>query len=555
CVVFTVTDGTNSVTATVSQSSILGHPNDQNPIVGYAADIDVSSLADGQITANAKVYPWIGTLASVHDSSANAAGSRSFCPQRYYKNVARFAAPPLAYVSPSGVDATVLASGATAGGIQKVSTDAATAAANPFATIASAMSALKAATTITGGACEGCEVRLMAGSNTPGTVTIQTYVTIGELVITRDPNTTKAAAILNLAATFTTRCPNIRMKGITIARTSTSQISVGQNSTLTFEDTELTGTSTAQLHAGGAAGNPATLRVIGHISAAGVYGNVAAQDVRLVRGLVGAGGTNIDPFCVIGSTVTNSGVAQSTAFGDVNEFIGFNRFVNNTGSSGIITPRADAAAPTIDGFALIQNVMEWAGVQPQPAFRMSPDNGTPSTHHVVVHHNTLIGSGGYGRNNILYVDTAASGARTHRLTSFKGNIHSQINTKHDVFAATSGNVGGWSYMYGVGCAGELTQFADSASGQNGTGGSFSQAYAGLGAKCGASTTVPLDPLFVSRAACFWNGSAVVAGAGNGDYRLQAGSPAAGMLTAPVLRFDLSGAARPASANAAGAYDL
>jgi hypothetical protein len=44
-----------------------------------------------------------------------------------------------------------------------------------------------------------------------------------------------------------------------------------------------------------------------------------------------------------------------------------------------------------------------------------------------------------------------------------------------------------------------------------------------------------------------------AGAGGGDYRIGAASPAKGMVTGAVLSHDLAGVARPAAGDSAGAY--
>lgn len=44
-----------------------------------------------------------------------------------------------------------------------------------------------------------------------------------------------------------------------------------------------------------------------------------------------------------------------------------------------------------------------------------------------------------------------------------------------------------------------------------------------------------------------------AGAGGGDYNLQAGSPAKAMVSNAVLGFDYAGTARPTTGDSAGAY--
>lgn len=80
--------------------------------------------------------------------------------------------------------------------------------------------------------------------------------------------------------------------------------------------------------------------------------------------------------------------------------------------------------------------------------------------------------------------------------------------------------------------------------------SFAQAYFGLGASFGVTNTgAGNDPLFTS-----YQGTTIgpVAGAGNGTYTLQTGSPAKSLVTSSPVPFDLAGNARSGTV-AAGAY--
>jgi hypothetical protein len=65
----------------------------------------------------------------------------------------------------------------------------------------------------------------------------------------------------------------------------------------------------------------------------------------------------------------------------------------------------------------------------------------------------------------------------------------------------------------------------------------------------------LDPLFLVPACTVWSGTGTTPAAevGIGSYGMKPGSPSAGRLARPVLRFDLSGAVRPDSLDACGAY--
>jgi hypothetical protein len=84
---------------------------------------------------------------------------------------------------------------------------------------------------------------------------------------------------------------------------------------------------------------------------------------------------------------------------------------------------------------------------------------------------------------------------------------------------------------------------------------FAQAYPGRGANIGTSATVQNDPKFTSPAATTWSGSGTTgtAGAGNGTYTLQNGSPCKAMMDVGVLPFDLAGNARSPTNDTTGAY--
>jgi hypothetical protein len=195
----------------------------------------------------------------------------------------------------------------------------------------------------------------------------------------------------------------------------------------------------------------------------------------------------------------------------------------------------------------VQNVWEYTSATTGPAIRISADDATGNTSHIVLHHNTFAGFFLNGRANIFYDDGTT--ARTSKLMSCKGNIHVQINTKSDVFQANGARIGNWAYEFGVGCEGEFSQFIDADNGGIGSG--FAQDYPGLRASIGTSNSVRNDPLFIDDNA---TSSGPTLGTGNGNYRLSSGSPADNRV-APVLRFDLDGNARSASLATSGAYEL
>ena len=139
---------------------------------------------------------------------------------------------------------------------------------------------------------------------------------------------------------------------------------------------------------------------------------------------------------------------------------------------------------------------------------------------------------------------ACAAVRAH--WSAKGNITHDVNIKTDTFTtANAARVGNWPWLYQVGCSGNL--WADSGNG-------FDFEFEGLRASQPSWTSPNPNTLFLFKAYAAYNGTGTdgTAGAGGGDYRLQATSPAVGLARDWVLPYDISGIAR-GSTSASGAY--
>jgi hypothetical protein len=284
----------------------------------------------------------------------------------------------------------------------------------------------------------------------------------------------------------------------------------------------------------------------------------AIYEHRLFRGLNWqptsvTGGRFMESWLVLGCALKNPGLQRGTRTRS-GAIIAFNDMRDLPSTTPEISVGADE---NVTNFAYVQNVEEWLGTAQNFALGVSPDSATGSNTHVIIWNNSYAGAFLAGRWNTFYDEGTT--ARTSKLMSVKGNIAVQINTKSDVFrgvsqsgADASTRTGNWAFMYGVGCAANFSQYIDAAS--TGLGSSFAQAYPGLGCSIGTSNTVRNDPLFVSNQAVTYNGTTYTAGAGGGDYHLQAGSPCKGMAALNrLLTHDLAGNARPATADSAGAY--
>lgn len=537
------TDGTTTVTASTSTPIILGHAGDKNPVIGYRLTFDITTLADQTaITVNGKVYPHIGGSASVLDSSAGVAGDRGFVPMIFLKHTARAANPPYVYVISSGTDAVVDANG-VAGGLTKVSTTAATAAANPFASVVSAINALKAATAVTGGFTTGCIIRVSGTiAYDAATFTSATYQNGAEVIFEGVAGSTPVLTFG--AANRNAYQPYMRFRNLALNRTGGAN-AIGSTTTvrLVLENVTMDGGSAATALAATGAHTWIMGLTITNVGSNLNFGT--GQQLRLARGIAATGNFNIENWLTLGCNFTGNPVAVTvTARPPSGGAFAFNKVLSITGS-GITFALGSV---DIGGFAFVQNVLERSDTTNQTGMRASADADTSNITHLVDWNNSIAGFGLYGRSNILYDETAGT-ARNHKLQSFRGNIHAQLNHKSDIFIADGSRIGAWGYGHGVGCIGEMSQFVDA--GPNLL--SFRQDYPGLKANIGSSQTVRNDPLFTAYAGTTNTGTTPVAGAGGGTYTLQSGSPAIGVLTTveDVLPFDLAGNAR--DRGSVGAY--
>jgi hypothetical protein len=531
CVEFSATDGTVIVTQKVSASVVSPRASDQAKVIVYRATLDITALAAGAITCNAKVYPWIGGAASVRDSAASAV-EREFSPRVFLKNTGKAAAPPLAYVSTTGNDTTGV-----------VSTSAATAAATPFLTVPGAIKGLKAATAVTGGRIDGCEVRLGAGSFVAPSL-LASDVTGGiqdhsAVTITRDPAVAKSAAILTFGlAACRPKFPYLRVADCTISRTGTLafQGETGAALQLILDDVIFDNAnnnasvlSTANLWVYGC-----DLRNAGSSPF-----SAGTSEVRMVRGLLNATSVTLENWLVLGCRLTagNHGTSLLTTGTRSNSgaILAYNYLSGYRPSYGALAESVEVA--------VVQNVIEFYSATSNTGLGVAADSFLGNLVHAVIHHNTVAGFFNNGRSNLFY-DEHPTSARFHKLVSSVGNIHVSVNNKGDVFLSDGTRQGNWPYCFGVGCAGEFHQFDAAAP-------NFRQEFFGLQANVGTSTTTALNPQFTAPAATT---SGPAAGAGSGTYTLQASSPAKGLVVSGVLGFDLSGAARSGTSASAGAYE-
>lgn len=568
CVKIRANDGTTQtpwvVIASTKKSTTI---EDANPIEVYELPAtDISALATGPFWLEFEVLPWIGTdnanhaLSSILRSEDNwAAGTtqRTFTRRYFHKDVARAATPPLARVDPAGNDST---------GVW--STNAATAQATPFLTATGAHAAIMHASRgvpATGGVATGCRIQINGAVNVGSATAVSNPQGGAGVVIERAPGVSRASAVLTMNNSYrpAMTCsvsgiePHLTITDLTLQRTSNTAALYGEAATimgwqlvnLRLIDTT-TGAVTPYTNSNGSLFGVA-------IDPGGTMNWLTEQnkEVRILRGVT-ADLNNNSPmqWVTIGCSLSRVGGGNMRVATE--GLITYsNKYLAVSGSATVIGVSAATAGDIITGVVVLQNLVELTGTGSNPAIRLSADNANGAIAHLVCGHNVVPGFGGNGRENFLYDESTGTNRRQHRLIRFVGNIWLQINTKGDRFVSSTdpteapNRTGNFAYMNGVGCEGEWTQFCSADGGVLGT--AFSQMHPGLRASLGTSLTVRNDPLFVNYQATT---SGPTAGAGGGDYRLQAGSLARGRVSRRGLAFDLAGAPRPTSGyDACGAY--
>jgi hypothetical protein len=444
CVVFSATDGTTTVHALVAASSVLTFPGGSQPFTdvrceGFETDLDITSLSNNaDITVNASAFPWIGDAASV--AASNSANEYEFAPLVFRKNTAKAANPPLVYVATTGSDATVDANGVS-GGITKVSTNAATARANAFLTVKSAVEALKAATNVTGGFTDGCEIRLVDGIGLASTAPAAgTYSQTAALTITRDPlSANRAAAALTVGSATALRQGWVRFTDLKYIRSANAQPTGAAKAFFENVDLDNGGFASPPLNAMHYwVGVTVTNLASSMWSAGGIMHN-------LIRGCTIASGAASRPEAgvCIGNKLSVAGshalpLASATRQLD-RMIVAFNKFtgISATGSVAIWSTLIGA----YNNCAVVQNLFEYVSTALASIVHASGDGATFSLPGLVFTDNTFAGALNCGRINFLYDETIGT-YRNQKLACVRRNVFAAWTTKSDYFIGLNGGANG-----------------------------------------------------------------------------------------------------------------
>jgi hypothetical protein len=512
-VVFSATDGTNTVTQTVGELTISPKSRSGLAVPVYRCEMDVSSLADNaDITLNATIYPWIGTASAVRASTDETDRWR-FSPRYYRRSTEDFVTPRIAVVKPSI---------GTSGGV--VSRDPAVARATPFASITQAMNWFKNNAVNIDGAQIWLNENLTGAWQTGSSNRIPQR--LAAMTITRDPTIDRASAVLTgtgglaylgrdeTVLGLPVGC--IELRDLTVASISTGVQQVGE---LDFDDVTLSGTLNINT------GTEARIYQLDHITAGTLGG--ACQIHRGVIKAIGGNATNgFDPRAVIGSSLGNIGTPRrtATAGAPMPAFYYCSEFMDwRPTTTSLVYDDAEC---------LVQCIIEVIGTGNVNPLQVSSDGGTVSTVHYVEMHNTLAGAGpGQTRCNTRYDETVGT-PRTHDYITDKANIWGALRaTKGDGFTGNPINTGNWQYSWGVNCAGNFVYYLTN----------FPHDFDGIGSQVGDVGVSGFPAAgFADNASAGGDGSAF------GDYSITTGSSSPCWNVIPnelLLKFDLRGNTR------------
>ncbi|MDO9639678.1 MAG: hypothetical protein Q7J44_14150 [Pseudotabrizicola sp.] len=447
---FRVTDGVTTVEQMVSALTPISYSASGFTVPHFAAGLDLSGFANGAtLTVDAVIYPWVGAAFTI-STDADAYPSPNLTTLRALCNRTGAFGTAYAYVDAAGAGAT-----------PTVSTNPATAAANPYATLDAAATALRAFNNANFGRnfTDGGVIRLLEGTHifsapirTPG-VTTEWPLTIEAA----NPGAVATTILRDRGTTMQSSLPNqCVFRNLTIQRSGTGSFVAYDNVAGNLNYAPVMVFDGCAFDANGAGGYAGYIYRTGNgyfINCTEISPFSQAARLATVNKTVKTIGCN-GSFALAGTTYAVAGsrcVTGAAMFGQPGEVAGapegagclaaFSHFTNTSNGSntvavgGIIGPR---------GFGVVGCVVEASAGATSAAFFVNADSNVNTTQNVVVLGNTTVGS----RLNYLYQDIGTVTVQKSGYLAFNAMLYR--NTKTDVFGANANLTGNWSAVHNVG---------------------------------------------------------------------------------------------------------
>lgn len=566
-VVFTVTDGTTTITKNADTLTIDGSSGftgtDEESIQEFIADFtadDVATLIQGaDLTCRFVAYPLIGDTTEVFDTSTS-----TLLPANIYRNqtylcdrTGAWGAGSYAVVDgATGADPVGVTVGDDAG--KWVGTgDPTLGSGTPYLTIARAMRAVRNYNNANEGhdTVGGGIVYVKAGSyNWLGATISGAYGVAPKTWATVKPypGVARASVIISGTSGNTDISDRVKLENVRITASVNSVFSgIDQ---LWFDACEWESTANSPLATGPTVVYVTHNKVIALAQGFKPASNAHNIAFALVRGNLLAGfATSISPtYTVIGNARLTKYAPTSALFQDrttgmitpePQPIIAFNRILGWNSASVLVGNFATVDANTT-GFVFVCNLLE--STRPNSGGLVNFFSNLLTTgrgsDNVLIWHNTLVGE----RCFMGYNDTTTA-ICFKRYWSVKGNYWDVTGVKTDNYIGGSGGhgnrTGNWPVVWGVGSSGNVSASVDEIAAPG-----FDFEHPGI------SSIEPAVAQDISYAMFTDpnqnNGSEQ---AGLGTYTTEEGSPLRGLGIELVLAYDLDENARTTSNNDAGAY--
>ncbi|WP_299473403.1 hypothetical protein [uncultured Roseibium sp.] len=435
---FIASDGTNSVTSTVSTLSTSQFSASGLYANYFQPSWDLSSLTDGEyITVDAIIFPWVGDSFQVSLNgeaylSGNISTLRAICNigGTYYTPV---------YVFIDGIGA----------GSPDANTNEATARVNPFADISSAAVAAKAENLVQNGwnNLSGVRMKFSAGVTYEGAMSGNMIGAMDKLPIFvsgddaasrwGDPgihhtsdNIPRKMVIHDLRLRKNSQLiwmnGNNQSSSLLVAKNCTFELSAGQGAYTAW---------TLQF------GRCQIINCSGGNTGFGTQFTSNVGNTTLVAGCTFSPGT---PYNIVACKAEGWRILPTTVLGFPNGSLCMWNYFSKPGNSGPALSLEDTAVGSM-GWAAVGNVVEIHGsVGVQAAVYISGDSDVTSITNITESGNTVVGQ----RTNIAYQDDAIAFVLKDVVSRF--SYHWQWNCKSDYFdGGASARTGNWAIRHGV----------------------------------------------------------------------------------------------------------
>ncbi|MDE3239689.1 MAG: hypothetical protein KGN33_12080 [Paracoccaceae bacterium] len=454
CVKFIVSDGSATVEQTVSAMTSRAFASGLH-MPYFEAALDLSTLAPGALcTVDAVIYPWVG---EAYRASVDGAAypSINFTVLKLLNDRDGSFGTGYAYVDVAG--------GSDAAGV--VSGLAATAASAPFQTVAGAATAIKAFNSAQFGRAEagGGVIRLQPGTHQHSGFAAAGASACPLVIEAADPAQRAATIYTDGAVSVSGGFPGkVTLRNLTLRKGGAATVFLDTGAGPTTMDRQMVFEAVA-FDRNGQASYGAWLYRPGRCwmvdctgdpaAALGIYGNVVKEIVLIGCNFPGQTATAV--YNALASRLSWAcDMAPTTAMEMPQGQMFHHCFLSQTSTAMKAFLVNNAVGPA--GLALAGCVLEATAGATSPALSFSADSVTAPVQNVLCIGNTVVGA----RSNWLYNETGSVAVAKTGWQRF--NVHTDHNTKTDIFGLNGALTGNWPAVHNVGSRANVALQGDSA---------------------------------------------------------------------------------------------